>query len=97
MDTAITTLCTDIVEVEYCPWDFHSVMSHDGNQVQVSFCPVPMPEVQAEIFSFGVNADLSPNSGNQNLSAAKDPGGKPKFGPHPEFNSLNFDFKKEME
>ena len=58
-------LPADIVEVEYCPWDFHLVMSHDGNQVQVSFCPVPMLEVQAEIFSSGVaSADSSPNSGD---------------------------------
>ena len=42
-------LATDIVEVEHCPWDFHSIMSHDGDQVQVSFCPVPMLEVQEEV------------------------------------------------
>ena len=90
-------LTADIVEVEYCPWDFHLVKSHDGNQVQVSFCPVPMLEVQAEIFSSGVNADPSPNSGNPNVSVEKESGEKPKFGPHPEFSSLNFDFKKELE
>ena len=56
-------LAADIVEVEHCPWDFHSIMSHDGNQVQVSFCPVPMPEVQEEMFSFGVTDSKSfPNS-----------------------------------
>ena len=70
-------LTVNSVEVEYCPWDFHSVMSRDGNQVQVSFCPVPALEVQAEIFSSGVNANLSLNSGNQNLSAAKEPEEKP--------------------
>ena len=48
-------LATDIVEVEHCPWDFHSTMSRDGNQVQVSFCPVPTPEVQEEVLSFGVS------------------------------------------
>ena len=91
-------LAADIVEVEYCPWDFHLVMSHDGNQVQVSFCPVPMPEVQAEIFSSGVaSADSSPNSGNPNVSATKEQGEKPKFGPCPEFSSPSFDFKKELE
>ena len=47
-------LAADIVEVEHCPWDFYLVMSYDGNQVQVSFCPVPTPGVQAEIFSSGV-------------------------------------------
>ena len=73
-------------------------MSHDGNQVQVSFCPVPMLEVQAEIFSSGVaSADSSPNSSNPNVSAMKEQGEKPKFGPRPEFSSLSFDFKKELE
>ena len=72
-------------------------MSHDGNQVHVSFCSVPMPEVQAQIFSSGVNADPSLNCGNPNVSAGKEPEEKPKFGPHPESNSLDFDFKKELE
>ena len=73
-------------------------MSHDGNQVQVSFCPVPTLEVQAEILSSGVtNSDSSSNSSNSNVSTTKEPGEWPKFGPHPEFDSSNFDFKKELE
>ena len=28
-------LAADIVEVEHCPWDFHSTMFCDGDQVQV--------------------------------------------------------------
>ena len=44
-------------------------------------------EVQAEIFSSGVaSADSSPNSGNPNMSATKEQGEKPKFGPCPEFD-----------
>ena len=31
----------------------------DGDQVQVSFCPVPILEVQEDIFSFGVTEDKS--------------------------------------
>ena len=73
-------------------------MSHDGIQVQISFCPVPTQEVQAEIHSSGVtNSDPSLNSGNLNVSITKEPGEMPKFGPCPEFNSSNFDFKKELE
>ena len=49
-----TLLAADIVEVEHCPWDFHSTMSLDGDQVQVSFCPVPTLEVQEEVLCFGV-------------------------------------------
>ena len=44
-------LAADIVEVDHCPWDYHSTMSHDGGEVQVSFCPVPTPDVQADVLS----------------------------------------------
>ena len=44
-------LAADIVEVDHCPWDYHSTMSHDGGEVQVSFRPVPTLDVQADIFS----------------------------------------------
>ena len=91
-------LAADIVEVEHCPWDFHSIMSHDGDQVHVLFCPVPMLEVQVVIFSFGVTeTESSPNSGEANMSTKEEQGERPKFGPHPKFNPLNFDFKKELE
>ena len=47
-------LAADIVEVDHCPWDYHSTMSHDGNEVQVSFCPVPTPDVQEDVLSVSV-------------------------------------------
>ena len=34
-------LAADIVEVDHCPWDYHSTMSCDGSEVQVLFQPVP--------------------------------------------------------
>ena len=42
-------LAADIVEVETCPWDYQSIISHDGHNIKVSFCPAPSLEVQAEI------------------------------------------------
>ena len=57
-----------------------------------------MPEVQEEIFSFGVTeTKSSPNSSEPNLSTEKEQGERPKFGPRPKFDSLNFDFKKKLE
>ena len=47
-------LAADIVEVDHCLWDYHSTTSHDGNEVQVSFCPVPTPDVQADVLSVSV-------------------------------------------
>ena len=44
-------LAADIVEVDHYPWDYHSTMSHDGGEVQVSFRPVPTLDVQADVLS----------------------------------------------
>ena len=47
-------LAADIVEAEDCPWDYQSSMSCDGNNIKISFCPVPSTEVQAEIAAVSV-------------------------------------------
>ena len=44
-------LATDIVEVESCPWDYQSMISHDGDDIKISICPAPSLEVQVEIMS----------------------------------------------
>ena len=44
-------LAADIVEVDHCPWDYHSTMSRDGSDIQVLFQPVPTLDVQVEISS----------------------------------------------
>ena len=80
-------LAANIVEVEHCPWDYHSTMSRDGNQVQVSFCPVPTPEVQADVLSVGVTkSELSSNAGEMVTTNREEQGERPKFGPQPEFD-----------
>ena len=57
-------------------------MSCDGDQVQVSFCPVPTPEVQEEVISFGVSeAELSSNTGATDMTKREEQGERPKFGP----------------
>ena len=91
-------LAADIVEVEHCPWDFHSIMSCEGNQVQVSFCPVPTPEVQADVLSVGVTeAELPSNAGEMVMTNREEQGERPKFGPRPKFDSKEFNFKEELE
>ena len=68
-------LATDIVEVEHCPWDFHSTMSHDGDQVQVSFCSVPTLEVQEEVLFCGVTENKSSsNAGTTNMTIREEQG-----------------------
>ena len=73
-------------------------MSRDGDQVQVSFCPVPKPEVQEEVLSFGVSdAELSTNTSVTDMTKREEQGERPKFGPRPKFDSMDFNFNKELE
>ena len=88
-------LAADIVEVDHCPWDYHSTMSHDGSEVQVLFQPVPTPDVQANIFS--VDATQTGKEARElKMTNRVEQEERPKFGPRPKFNSKNFDFDKEL-
>ena len=85
-------LAADIVEVESCPWDYQTILSHDGKDIKASFSPIPPPEVQEDVFTSGVMS-----SDNQDMVRNKQTSGeKPKFGPQPDFSSLKFDFDKEL-
>ena len=88
-------LAADIVEVDHCPWDNHSTMSHDGGEVQVSFYPVPTPDVQADVLSVGVT-ETEIKAGESVMMNGGEQGGRPKFGPRPKSNSKDFDFKQEL-
>ena len=76
-------LAADIVEAEDCPWDYQTVMSHDGNNIKVSFCPVPTPEVQAEILATSVSDSTKTKTDNTTPDKTKreEQGKRFKFGP----------------
>ena len=86
-----TLLVADVVEAEDCPWDYQSIMSRDGSNIKVSFCPMPSSEVQTEILTQGVSNAEPDTSTNQH-----EEGERPKFGPRPNFKDPEFDFKKEL-
>ena len=88
-------LAADIVEVDHCPWDYHSTMSRDGSEVQFLFKPVPTPDVQANIFSVDAT-QTGKEAGELKTTNRVEPEERPKFGPRPRFNSKNFDFDKEL-
>ena len=88
-------LAADIVEVDHCPWDYHSTMSHDGSEVQVSFRPVPTPDVQADVLSVSVTR-TEKEAGEMEMTNGGEQEERPKFGPRPKFNSKDYDFKKEL-
>ena len=84
-------LAANIVEAEDCPWDYRLQMSHDGNNIKISFCPVPWTEVQTEI------AAVSVTKAEPGIPEKTNEGGERlKFGYRPDFNNLNFDFEKEL-
>ena len=65
-------------------------MSHDGNDIKISFCPVPSTEVRAEIAAVSVTT-AEPGTSKK----TKEEGGERlKFGSQPDFNDPNFDFKR---
>ena len=78
-------LAANIVEAEDCPWDYHSSMSCDGNTINISFCPVPSTEVQAEIVALSVTT-AEPG---KKLETSPEGGERPKFGSRPDFNFLS--------
>ena len=47
-------LAADVVEVESCPWDYQTILSHDGKYFKASFCPIPPSEVQEDVFTSSV-------------------------------------------
>ena len=82
-------LAADIVEVESCPWDYQTILSRDGKNIKASFCQVPPPEVQEDVFTHNVMSSENPDAVRDKGTS----GEKPKFGPRPDFSSLNFDFE----
>ena len=79
-------LAADIVEAEDCPWDYQSSMSHDGNKSNISFCPVPSTEVQAEIAAVTVTT-AEPG---KKLETTHEGGERLKFRSRPDFNNWKF-------
>ena len=87
-------LAANIVEVESCPWDYQTYLSHDGRNIKVSFCPIPPSEVQEDIFTTATNVMVTDQD---KMTLTKDQGEKPKFGSRPKFSSPEFNFQKELD
>ena len=64
-------LVADLVEVKHCPWDYQSSLSHNGNEVSVSFHPVPAPEVQEEIMASAVTNSQDNDKSDETSKRAK--------------------------
>ena len=65
------------------------LISLEDKNIKASFCRVPPPEVQEEVFSSAVMSKDSETVDKNGTSGEK----PKKFGPRPDFNSLNYDFE----
>ena len=74
-------------------------MSQESDDVKVSFCPVPTSEIQAEIMAASVveNSETKKTKATSKKSKNKEQGKRHRFGPRPEVNHFDFDFKKELD
>ena len=88
-------LAAIIVEVESCPWDYKTILSSDGKDIKVSFCPVPPLEVQEDVFISSTSVMME--NDRDTVKDKQNPGEKPKFGSRPNYSSLGFDFQKELD
>ena len=70
-------------------------MSHDGSNIKVLFCPVPPPEIRAEVMAASAS-DSTKAGNNKPDKTKKEKGEKPKFGPRPKFNNPNFNCEREL-
>ena len=89
----------DLWEVEPKEWEYKTVLTQEEgtNNISINFIQVPPEEFCEDIFSNAAEAEEN-NSSNK---AAKDQHNKgeekPKFGPAPDYDSPDFDFKGECE
>ena len=72
-------LAVNVVEAVHCPWDYQSFLSHDGDEVKVTFHHIPTQEVQEEILSQSVSQESS--EGSKDQSGIKEGSKKSEFGP----------------
>ena len=84
-------LAANVVEADHCPWDYQPFLCCEGDEVEVTFHPVPSSEVQEELLSSAIN------NSPQSDSNSKEQGNRSKFRPQPKFNSPRFQFQVELK
>ena len=90
-------LAADVIEAKHCTWDYQFSLSCKGNEVKVTFHPIPTPEVQEEILSSAVNNSEASTNKSDQISRSVDEGERPRFRSQPKFNDPNFDFQAELK
>ena len=88
----------DLWEVEPKEWSYKPVLTRneDTNDVEINFVQVPPEEFREEIFSEAAEVAEEKSSGETSGSDTTKTD-RPKFGPRPNLESDDFDFKTELE
>ena len=88
----------ELYEVDEQKWEHETVFVREegSDDIQVHFQPVPPENIREEIFAQTVqqNQDGQKET-KEGTETQEDP--LPKFGPHPDFDDPNFDFKEELK
>ena len=88
----------DLWEVSPREWEYEPVLTHkEGtNDIEVNFVQVPPEELQCNILTncTGCGEEMEEEVPSSQDTETKS---KPSFGTPPDFDSDQFDFKKELE
>ena len=88
----------ELYEVEEQQWEHETVFVHEegSNDIKVHFQPVPPADIREEIFTQSTQqAENKTEDLNSESNEKEEP--LPKFGPRPNFDDPNFDFKAELK
>ena len=88
----------DLWEVEPKEWSYKPVLTcnEDTNDVEINFVQVPPEEFREEIFSEAAET-AEEKSSEETSGSSSNKEDRPKFGPRPDLESDEFDFKTELE
>ena len=88
----------DLWEVETKEWEYEPILTREEgtNNITINFIQVPPEEFQEDIFS---DATVAEGNDSSNKTTEQNNKGeeKPKFGLPPEYDSPDFNFKRECE
>ena len=83
-------LTAEIYWVEHLPWDYGVELHQEGENIEVTFQPLPLADIMATVKV--VHDDPDPMPSNE---ANKE--SHPTFGPHANTKAADIDFQKEVE
>ena len=88
----------DLWEVDPREWEYEPVLTRkEGtNEIEVNFVQVPPEDLHQDILTDKSEGEEEGEASTEESPKSKDEE-KPSFGPPPDFESDQFDFKKELE